>query len=323
MSQPEQPETPTPGRNEPAVYRGRFAPSPTGPLHFGSLIAAVGSYLDARHHGGEWLLRIEDLDPPREVPGAADAILRTLDGFGMHWDGPVVYQSRRDEIYAGALEELTRKGLLFGCACTRREIADSAIRSEAGLIYPGTCRGGMPPGRHARALRVRTEQRLIEVVDRLQGKLQQQLDREVGDFIIRRADGLVAYQLAVVVDDAAQRITHVVRGADLLDSTPRQLYLQQLLELPTPSYLHLPVAVDADTEKLSKQTFARDVIADEDNAALLDILRFLNQQLPESPLDASCNELWQWAIAHWDPGRIAGSRTRAAPAAYTAKVTKD
>ena len=323
MPQPEQPETPTHGRNKPAAYRGRFAPSPTGPLHFGSLIAAVGSYLDARHHGGEWLLRIEDLDPPREVPGAADAILRTMDGFGMHWDGPVVYQSRRDEVYAGALEELTRKGLLFGCACTRREIADSAIRSEAGLVYPGTCRGGMPPGRHARALRLRTEQRLIEVVDRLQGKLQQQLDSEVGDFIIRRADGLVAYQLAVVVDDAAQRITHVVRGADLLDSTPRQLYLQQLLELPTPSYLHLPVAVDPDTEKLSKQTFARDVIADKDNAALLDILRFLDQQLPESPLDASRDELWQWAIAHWDPGRIAGSRTRAAPAAYTAKVTKD
>jgi len=323
MPQPEQPETPTHGRNKPAAYRGRFAPSPTGPLHFGSLIAAVGSYLDARHHGGEWLLRIEDIDPPREVPGAADAILRTRDGFGMHWDGPVVYQSRRDEVYAGALEELTRKGFLFGCACTRREIADSAIRSEAGLVYPGTCRGGMPPGRHARALRVRTEQRLIEVVDRLQGKLQQQLDREVGDFIIRRADGLVAYQLAVVVDDDGQRITHVVRGADLLDSTPRQLYLQQLLELPTPSYLHLPVAVDAASEKLSKQTFARDVIADKDNAALLDVLRFLNQQLPESPLDASRDELWQWAIAHWDPGRIAGSRTLAAPAAYTAKVTKD
>ena len=323
MPQPEQPHATRYSRNRPPVYRGRFAPSPTGPLHFGSLIAAVGSYLDARHHGGEWLLRIEDLDPPREVPGAADAILRTLEGFGMQWDGPVVYQSRRGAIYAGALEELGRMGLLFGCACTRKEIADSAIRSEAGLVYPGTCRDGLPPGRRARALRVRTEQRRVELVDRLQGKLQQQLDLEVGDFIIRRADGLVAYQLAVVVDDAEQQITHVVRGADLLDSTPRQLYLQQLLELPTPSYMHLPVAVDATTEKLSKQTFARDVIADRDNAVLLDVLRFLNQRLPESPLDASREELWRWAIAHWDPGRVAGSRTRAAPAAYSAKVTKD
>jgi glutamyl-Q tRNA(Asp) synthetase len=323
MPQSEQHIAPGCSRDRPGGYRGRFAPSPTGPLHFGSLIAAVGSYLDARHHGGEWLLRIEDLDPPREVPGAGDAILRTLDGFGMHWDGPVIYQSRRDSIYAAALEELVRKGYLFGCACTRKEIADSAIRSEAGLVYPGTCRGGLPPGRHARALRVRAEQRRIELVDRLQGSLQQQLDQEVGDFIIRRADGLVAYQLAVVIDDAEQHITHVVRGADLLDSTPRQLYLQQLLELPTPSYLHLPVAVDATTEKLSKQTFARDVIAGKDNTALLDVLTFLNQQLPESPLDASREELWAWAIAHWDPGRISCSRTRAAPAAYSGKVTKD
>jgi len=323
MPQSETPNTSINSRNIPGGYRGRFAPSPTGPLHFGSLIAAVGSYLDARHHGGEWLLRIEDIDPPREVPGAADAILRTLDEFGMHWDGPVVYQSRRDSLYASALDELAHKGYLFGCACTRKEIADSAIRSEAGLVSPGTCRDGLPPGRHARALRVRTEQRRIELVDRLQGKLQQQLDREVGDFIIRRADGLVAYQLAVVVDDAEQQVTHVVRGADLLDSTPRQLYLQQLLGLPTPSYLHLPVAVDAATEKLSKQTFARDIFACKDSAALLDVLTFLNQQLPASPRDASREELWQWAIAHWDPGRIAGNRTLAAPAAYSPKVTKD
>jgi glutamyl-Q tRNA(Asp) synthetase len=241
----------------------------------------------------------------------------------MQWDGPVVYQSQRGDIYANALEELAHKGYLFGCACTRREIADSAIRSEAGLVYPGTCRGGLPPGRRARALRVRTEQRSIELVDRLQGNLQQQLDREVGDFIIRRADGLVAYQLAVVVDDADQQITHVVRGADLLDSTPRQLDLQQLLELPAPSYLHLPVAVDADAEKLSKQTFARDVIAGTDYAALLDALTFLNQVLPDSPLDASRDELWQWAIAPWDPGRIPGSRTLPSPAAWSGKLIKD
>jgi len=311
------------GADTPGRYRGRFAPSPTGPLHFGSLVAAVGSYLDARHHGGEWLLRIEDLDPPREVPGAADVILRTLDTFGLHWDGPVIYQSRRNDIYASALDELARKGYLFGCACTRKEIADSAIRSEAGLVYPGTCRGGLPPGRHARALRVRSEARRIELVDRLQGTLLQQLDREVGDFIIRRGDGLVAYQLAVVIDDAEQQVTHVVRGADLLDSTPRQVYLQDLLELPTPFYLHLPVAVDADAEKLGKQTCARDVTADADNAALLDVLVFLNQRLPDSFEDASREEIWQWAIAHWDPGRITGSRTMPAPAVYSEKITKD
>jgi glutamyl-Q tRNA(Asp) synthetase len=311
-------EHPIPNR-----YRGRFAPSPTGPLHFGSLIAAVGSYLDARHHDGEWLLRIEDLDPPREVPGAATAILRTLERFGMYWDGPVLYQSQRDGIYANALDELSRKGYLYGCACTRREIADSAVHSETGLVYPGTCREGLPPGRHARALRVRTEQCRIALIDRLQGTLQQQLDREVGDFIIRRADGLVAYQLAVVVDDADQQITHVVRGADLLDSTPRQLYLQQLLELPAPCYLHLPVAVDADSEKLSKQTFARDIIAGSDNTVLLDALTFLNQVLPDSPRDASRDELWQWAIAHWEPGRISGRRVLPAPAAWSAKITKD
>lgn len=306
-----------------ARYRGRFAPSPTGPLHFGSLIAAVGSFLDARHHDGDWLLRIEDLDPPREIPGAAAEILRTLEGFGMYWDGPVIYQSRRDAIYANALEALARQGSLFGCACTRKEVADSAIRSQAGLVYPGTCRDGLPPGRRARALRVRSEQRCIELVDRLQGTLQQQLDREVGDFIIRRADGLVAYQLAVVVDDAEQQITHVVRGADLLDSTPRQLYLQQLLNLPVPSYLHLPVAVDADAEKLSKQTFARDIPAGAGHAALLDALAFLNQALPDSPQDASRDELWQWAIAHWDPGRITSSRTLPAPAVWSGKITKD
>jgi glutamyl-Q tRNA(Asp) synthetase len=321
------PEPTSPASNDecniPNRYRGRFAPSPTGLLHFGSLVAAVGSYLDARHYGGEWLLRIEDLDPPREVPGAAAGILHTLEAFGMCWDGPVAYQSRRGGIYASALEELARKGYLFGCACTRKEIADSAIHSETGMVYPGTCRGGLPPGRRARALRVRTEQRCIELVDRLQGTLCQQLDREVGDFIIRRADGLIAYQLAVVIDDADQQITHVVRGADLLDSTPRQIYLQELLELPSPSYLHLPVAVDAEVEKLSKQTFARDVITGSDNSVLLDALTFLNQVLPDSPRDASRDELWEWAIAHWDPGRIGGSRFLPAPAAWSAKITKD
>jgi len=304
-------------------YRGRFAPSPTGTLHFGSLVAAVGSYLDARHQRGEWLLRIEDLDPPREVAGAAAAILKSLEALGMTWDGEVVYQSRRNEHYRAALDVLQRQGQLYGCACTRKEIADSAVRMESGGIYPGTCRGGLPAGRSARALRLRVEPAVMELADRLQGRLQQQLDTAVGDFVVRRADQLVAYQLAVVVDDAEQQITHVVRGADLLDSTPRQLYLQQLLGYPAPAYLHLPVAVNADREKLSKQTFAHGIAVDDRNTALTDVLRFLHQPLPDSPQDASREELWQWAIEHWDVAVIPAQRALPAPVRYSGKITPD
>ena len=210
-------------------YRGRFAPSPTGPLHFGSLIAAVASYLEAKTCKGQWLLRMEDLDRPREMPGAADVILRTLQAFGFEWDGPVLYQSRRDEAYAAALEKLRQAGFIYGCACTRREIADSAIDGIDGPVYPGTCRGGLPSGKSPRAWRMVTEDRNIAFDDAIQGRLSQNLQRDIGDFVLKRADGLYAYQLAVVVDDAEQGITHVVRGADLLDSTSRQIYLQQML----------------------------------------------------------------------------------------------
>jgi glutamyl-Q tRNA(Asp) synthetase len=301
-----------------AEYRGRFAPSPTGPLHFGSLVAALGSYLDARHHQGQWLLRVEDLDPPREVAGSADAILKALEAFGMDWDGPVGYQSKRSQYYDEALETLDDAGYLFGCACTRKEIADSAIRTETGNIYPGTCRAGLQPGRAARSIRVRVNQTEINFTDRLQGNLQQKLDNEVGDFIVRRADMLVAYQLAVVVDDAKQEITSIVRGADLLDSTPRQLYLQKLLGLPAPDYLHLPVAVNTRADKLSKHTHARAVMTDDKNTALIDALLFLQQKLPESPRDASQSELLQWAIDHWKPDAIPAHRILPAPARYSA-----
>jgi glutamyl-Q tRNA(Asp) synthetase len=304
-------------------YRGRFAPSPTGPLHFGSLVAAVGSYLDARHNQGEWLLRIEDLDPPREIAGAAAGILRSMEALGMTWDGEVTYQSRRDDYYRAALDMLQRQGQLYGCACTRKEIADSAVHMESGGIYPGTCRGGLPAGRSARALRLRVEPAAIELIDRLQGRLHQQLETEVGDFVVRRADKLVAYQLAVVVDDAEQNITHVVRGADLLDSTPRQVYLQQLLGFSSPAYLHLPMAVKTAQEKLSKQTGAPGIIVDDRNTALIDTLRFLNQPLPESPRDASRDELWQWAIAHWDVAAIPAQRVAPAPVQYSGKITRD
>jgi glutamyl-Q tRNA(Asp) synthetase len=298
-------------------YRGRFAPSPTGPLHFGSLVAALGSYLDARHHHGEWQLRIEDLDPPREVPGAADDILRTVEAFGLEWDGPVIYQSRRADRYEAALERLQRLGFLYGCACTRKEIPDNGAAGAAGAVYPGTCRRGLPPGRTARSLRVRVDDSTIGMQDRLQGHTSQSLPGEVGDFIVRRADGLIAYQLAVVVDDGEQRINHIVRGADLLDSTPRQIYLQRLLGLPEPGYLHLPVAVNGAGEKLAKQTRAREVSPEHAGRILRDVLRFLHQELPESADDATPQELLRWAIAHWDVRSLPAGRALPSPAQYS------
>jgi glutamyl-Q tRNA(Asp) synthetase len=298
-------------------YRGRFAPSPTGPLHFGSLVAAVGSYLDARHHHGEWQLRIEDIDPPREVTGAADAILRTLEAFGLEWDGPVSYQSRHRDRYEAALERLDRPGFLYGCACTRKEIPDNGLPGAGGAVYPGTCRRGLPPGRTARSLRVRVDNSIIGVQDRLQGHTRQSLPEEVGDFVVRRADGLIAYQLAVVVDDGEQRISHIVRGADLLDSTPRQIYLQRLLGLPEPDYLHLPVAVDGAGEKLAKQTRAREVNPEHAGHILQDVLRFLRQRLPDSADHATPGELLRWASVHWEVRTIPAARTLSSPLQYT------
>jgi glutamyl-Q tRNA(Asp) synthetase len=279
--------------------RGRFAPSPTGPLHFGSLVAAVGSYLSAKAQGGEWLVRIEDLDPPREVAGASDDILRTLEAHGFEWDGEVLYQGRRADAYEAALEILRRAGALYPCACTRREIADSSLLGIEGPVYPGTCRGGLAVGRAARSLRVRTDGAWIEFKDRLQGAQRSQLDREIGDFVVRRADGCFAYQLAVVVDDAGQGITEVVRGADLLTSTARQIHLQRLLGYPTPDYLHLPAALNAQGEKLSKQTRADPLPRDRPVALLWRALVFLGQNPPPEWQDARVDEFWRMALARW------------------------
>jgi glutamyl-Q tRNA(Asp) synthetase len=299
-------------------YRGRFAPSPTGPLHFGSLVAAVGSYLEARTRGGDWLVRMEDLDRPREVAGAADEILRTLEALGFEWDEPVLYQSRRDFAYGEALSKLKRAGAVFPCACTRREIEDSASAfggakgGERDLVYPGTCREGLPPGREGRAIRVRVDDATIVFDDALQGRVEHSLARECGDFVVKRADGLYAYQLAVVVDDAEQEITDVVRGADLLDSTPRQIHLQRLLGLPMPKYMHLPVAVSAHGEKLSKQTLAAAVDAAKGAHALSDALAFLGNPPPPKLRNARAADVWAWAIEHWDAARI--PRKKALPA---------
>jgi glutamyl-Q tRNA(Asp) synthetase len=252
----------------PTPYRGRFAPSPTGALHAGSIAAALASWLDARAHGGQWLLRMEDIDPPREVPGAAQAIIDVLAACGMTSDAPVLLQSSREAAYAAALDRLAQRGAVYPCACSRTEIDQAALAQ--GLppgVYPGTCRHGLG-GRPARAWRLRVPAGEVAFEDRAAGRLAQDVAREVGDFVVRRADGPWAYQLAVVVDDAAQGITHVVRGADLLDNTPRQIVLQRALGLAAPRYLHVPVVVNAQGEKLSKQTGATAIAADDALGAL-------------------------------------------------------
>ena len=289
---------------------GRFAPSPTGPLHFGSLVAALGSYLDARARGGRWMVRLEDVDEPRTQPGAAESILATLEHCGFEWDGAVEVQSRRKALYKDALDRLRAAGHAYPCGCTRKEIADSALAPDGARIYPGTCRHGLASGRTERAWRVRTEGAMIEVEDRLQGRIAQSLEREVGDFVLFRADGYFAYQLAVVVDDAAQGITDIVRGADLLDSTARQIHLQRLLGLPTPTYLHLPVAVNPAGEKLSKQTEAQAA----GPAAIAAALAFLGHAPPAVLRAAPAKELVAWGIAHWDSARLPKARAIAAPA---------
>ena len=292
------------------VYRGRFAPSPTGPLHFGSLVAAVGSYLDARACGGEWLVRIEDIDAPRTVPGAAEDILRTLEGFGFEWDGEVVLQSRRVDLYHAALVRLQLAGHVYPCACSRSEIA--AITSQhsidGGLLYPGTCRAGLKDGAAARAWRLRVPDREFVLHDRLQGESRQNLERDVGDFVLLRADGQYAYQLAVVVDDADQGINAVVRGVDLLDSTLRQRWLQQCLDLPEPRYAHLPVAVNSTGEKLSKQTRAEAVRPEQGTAVLIRVLQFLGHQVPVEFAQASTTEFWRWAIGAWSMAKVPAVR---------------
>ncbi len=290
-------------------YRGRFAPSPTGPLHFGSLVAALGSYLDARAYGGQWLLRMEDLDRTREVRGAADDILRTLDSFGFEWDGPVVYQSRRSDAYQALLERLLDGGLAFPCGCSRKQVAAAGRPGPEGPVYPGTCRNGPKHSFKPRSFRVRTDGAEIAFEDRIQGPHRQSLEQELGDFVIRRADGLFAYQLAVVADDAWQGVNQVVRGADLLLSTPRQLHLQRLLDLPSPVYAHLPLAVDASGRKLSKQDRDLPVLRRAPLEALVAAYRFLGQTPPAEGL-GSTREFWNWAVENWDPARVP-ARTQA------------
>lgn len=281
-----------------SAYVGRFAPSPTGPLHFGSLVAAVASYCDAKAHQGQWLLRIEDLDKPREVKGATHDIMQCLNAYGFVWDGEVIYQSQQTEHYAAALRQLQH--WVYPCTCTRKEIADSTTRQGIeGLIYPGTCLHHPIKPHAPMAWRVNTHHFADHFEDRIQGAIQQQLATDVGDFVLKRADGLFAYQLAVVVDDALQGVTHVVRGADLLYSTSRQRYLQSLLQLPNPSYAHIPLVVNAQGEKLSKQTLAAAISSHDASLQLYNALVFLKQSPPSALATASLSDIWTWAIAHW------------------------
>ncbi|MEO8487103.1 MAG: tRNA glutamyl-Q(34) synthetase GluQRS [Betaproteobacteria bacterium] len=292
---------------------GRFAPSPTGPLHFGSLVAALASACDARASGGRWLVRIEDVDEPRAVRGSEREILATLARYGFAPDGPVVRQSDRAAEYAKAWDALDAHGWTYPCACTRRDLDDAPLSAAGERVYPGTCADGIAGERERnprRSLRVRVGDANVAFVDRLQGEQRQRLARDVGDFVVRRADGLCAYQLAVVVDDAAQEVTHVVRGADLLASTPRQIHLQRALGIPTPSYLHVPVAIAASGEKLSKQTLARALPSDP-LPALVAAWRFLEQPPPLALVTLA--DFWAHALRAWTPARLPPVRMLPAP----------
>jgi glutamyl-Q tRNA(Asp) synthetase len=289
--------------NAPA-YIGRFAPTPSGYLHFGSLVAALASYLDARAVGGQWLLRMEDLDSPREVPGAQDAILRTLESYGLEWDGKAVRQSDRQAEYAALVERLLEQGLAYACTCSRKQ-----LEGHQG-VYPGICRDAKHATRNA-AIRLRVPDLDYDFSDRVQGEYRQHLGHAVGDFVIRRRDGLHAYQLAVVLDDAWQGVTDVVRGADLLDSTPRQLYLQELLGVAQPRYLHVPLIIQPDGHKLGKSYRSPPLPADRAAPLLVRALHALGQALPAELESAPPPELLAWATSHWDVDRIPRSRTLA------------
>lgn len=288
---------------EPAPYIGRFAPSPTGPLHFGSLVAAVASYLQARIHEGLWLLRIEDIDPPREQVGATDAILRALERYGFEWDGDVIYQSDSQSAHEAALQRLQERDLAYPCSCSRRDLAN-VPRGPLGVIYPGTCRNGCNASETA--IRVRTNNRPIAFEDTLQGRHTQCLERESGDFVVRRRDGLIAYQLAVVVDDELQGVTEIVRGIDIIDSTPRQIWLQRLLGYGTPDYVHIPVITHPNGDKLSKLTGAPGIGLDNAAVTLVRALSVLQQNPPPNLHSDGLSNIWHWATENWQLAPLQG-----------------
>jgi len=290
-------------------YIGRFAPSPTGPLHFGSLLAALASYVDARAHQGRWLVRIEDLDPPREQPGASGQILSTLEAFGFEWDGEVRFQSQRHPAYRDALQRLLAQRHAYYCDCSRKQLLERAGSSR----YDGYCLLNPPSSENSCAIRAHCQAGEIHFNDSIQGPCRYRLDDCSGDFVIRRRDGLYAYQLAVVVDDADQGITHIVRGSDLLDETPRQIQLQRYLGFAEPRYSHIPVAAAPDGQKLSKQTFAAPLDNSRPLPALIQALEFLGQAPDACLHDSTPGELLNWAVTHWQPASIAPTLSKPAP----------
>lgn len=289
---------------KPQNYIGRFAPSPTGPVHYGSLIAAVGSYLQAKKNNGEWIIRMEDVDITRKVEGADVEILNTLEAFGFTWHGEIIYQSNQTKYYQQAVEQLVSQSMVFPCLCSRKQLAETSND-----IYPGTCRHRRLPEKDDHALRVLSKNIIIEFNDIVMGKQSQNIEQQCGDFIIKRRDGLFAYQLAVVVDDAQQNITEVVRGADLLDSTARQIYLQQLLNYPTPGYCHLPLAVDSTGNKISKSEGAIKINIKHKEALLVSVLEFLGQQPPADLIKSNISDIWTWAISHWQIKSVPAVKT--------------
>ncbi len=291
--------------NKPQSYKGRFAPSPTGAVHFGTLLAAVGSYLQAKKNDGEWLIRMEDVDLTRKVEGADTDILHTLEAFGFEWQGEILYQSTQNEYYEEALQQLIERSLVFPCTCSRKQLAETGSD-----IYPGNCRLRQLPEKSEHALRVLAQNITINFTDAVMGKQSQNMARQCGDFIIKRRDDLFAYQLAVVVDDATQGITEIVRGADLLDSTPRQIYLQQLLGYMTPTYCHLPLAVDADGNKISKSEGAARVDVKYKEKQLCDVLAFLGQKPPADLTTCNINDIWQWAVNNWNINAVPRNKYR-------------
>ncbi len=292
------------------LYRGRFAPSPTGPLHFGSLVAALASYLDAKANNGQWLVRMEDLDPPREQPGAAQNILDTLAAFQLHWDETVMFQSTQHSRYQQRLDELVTQQKVYACQCTRKQI------KAAGGIYPNSCRDKQLAITPDSPLRVRQPSTATEFQDGIQtaqspNSLSIDPQKYQEDFVVKRRDGLFAYQLAVVVDDIDQAITHVVRGADLLDSTPWQLTLFDYFAAPAPQYFHIPLVSGADGQKLSKQNLAPAIDAQQAQSLLVDALHFLAQKPPENLKRASCHSILEWGVAHWQLSKIPASGYKA------------
>ena len=285
-------------------YIGRFAPSPTGLLHIGSLLTAVSSYADARFHSGKWLLRMEDLDPPREMQGAADNILFTLEKFGFEWDGEVAYQSQRHAFYRDALDDLRVRNLVYPCDCSRKDWHEKARLGADGFVYNGACanKNIFRQPEKSPAWRVRVPDEVIEFDDEIVGHYAQNLAHDIGDFVLLRADGFWAYQLAVVVDDAAQGITHIVRGQDLLVSTPRQIYLQRCLNAPTPHYAHLPLLTNKLGQKWSKQTRADAIDVNQAAAQLRQVMNYLN--IPAAPDTNKPHDLLNWTVANWQMTRV-------------------